>query len=96
MLIVGMAIGFVFATLAFAISLVSFPLLIDRHVGLSRAIVTSLNVARKNPTTVAVWGAIIAASLAFGAITLFIGLIVVLPVLGHATWHFYRRAVAKP
>lgn len=95
MLITGMLIGFVFATLAFVISLVSFPLLIDRHVGLAKAIVTSLNVARKNPTTVAVWAAIIALSLGLGAITLFAGLIVVLPVMGHASWHFYRRAVAK-
>lgn len=95
MMIVGVLIGFVFATLAFAISLVSFPLLIDRHVGLANAITTSFNVARKNPTTVAAWGAIIALSLAFGAITLFVGLIVVLPVMGHASWHFYRRAVAK-
>ena len=72
----------------------SFPLLLDRKVGLPTAVVTSFRVATENPRTIAIWGAIVAVSLAVGSIPAFLGLIVVLPVLGHATWHLYRRAVA--
>ncbi|MFD3191194.1 DUF2189 domain-containing protein [Sedimentitalea sp. HM32M-2] len=93
MLIVGLAVGFGFAIVALAISLVSFPLLIDRHVGLPRAVITSVRVARRSPKTAAAWGLIVAGSLAVGMATLFVGLMVILPVLGHATWHLYRRAV---
>lgn len=76
-----------------AISVVSFPLLLDRNVGVPVAIATSIRVARENPATVAVWGLIVAAELVIGSIPLFLGLIVVLPILGHATWHLYRRAI---
>ncbi len=93
MLIAGMAIGFVFAVVVLAISLVSFPLLIDRHSGILKAITTSVKITRQSPVTVAVWGAIVAVSLGLGVLTLFVGLIFVLPILGHATWHLYRRAV---
>ncbi len=93
MLIAGVAVGFVFAALALVISLVSFPLLLDRHVGVPNAIVTSMKIARRNPVVVAAWGAIVVVSLCLSVMTLFIGLIVALPILGHATWHLYRRAV---
>ncbi|MDK3074738.1 DUF2189 domain-containing protein [Sedimentitalea sp. JM2-8] len=93
MLIAGMAVGFVFALAALAVTLVSFPLLIDRHVGLPRAVVTSVRVVRRSPVAALTWGLIVALSLALGAATLFVGLIFVLPILGHATWHLYRRAV---
>lgn len=96
MLIAGCVAGLVFAALVLATSLVSFPLLLDRHVGLPVAVTTSMRIAQQNPVAVAVWGLIVAAGLAFGALTLFIGMIVVLPVLGHATWHLYRRAVVNP
>lgn len=95
MLIAGMAVGFVFALAALAVTLVSFPLLIDRHVGLPRAVVTSVRVVRRSPVAALTWGLIVALALALGAATLFVGLIFVLPILGHATWHLYRRAV-KP
>jgi uncharacterized membrane protein len=75
------------------ISVVSFPMLLDRTVSLETAIRTSINVVRRNPLTMAVWGLIIAAGLVIGSIPLLLGLIVVMPVLGHATWHLYRRAV---
>ena len=94
MIVIGMAVGFVFAAAALAISIVSVPLLLDRHVGVARAIGTSLKVTRMNPVPVAAWGLIVAVLLAIGTITLFIGLIFVLPILGHATWHLYRRAVS--
>lgn len=93
MILLGCAVGFVFALLALAVSLVSFPMLVDRHVGLPRAVMTSLRVARHNPVAALAWGLIVAVGLALGFATLFVGLIFVLPVLGHATWHLYRTAV---
>jgi uncharacterized membrane protein len=93
MLIVGGALGLGLAALVLAVSIVSFPLLLDRHVGLPTAVTTSLMVVKRNPVPVAVWGLIVATSLAFSAATLFIGLIFALPVLGHGTWHLYRRAI---
>jgi len=97
MIIVGCAIGFLFAALVLASSVVSFPLLLDRDVGLPVAVITSLRVTAANPGPIAVWGLIVAAGLVLGSIPFFLGLIVVLPVLGHATWHLYRRTVvAEP
>jgi uncharacterized membrane protein len=68
-------------------------LLVDRNVGLPRAVITSIEVAKKNPRTVVAWGLIVAGLMAAGSAPLFLGLIVVMPVLGHATWHLYRKAV---
>lgn len=93
MMAIGFAVGFLFAALVLAISVVSFPLLLDRPVGLPVALVTSIQVALANPGPIAAWGLIVAVGLALGSLPLFLGLIVVLPVLGHATWHLYRRAV---
>ncbi len=93
MMLVGIPLGGLFALLVLATSVVSFPLLIDRAVGLPVAVVTSARVARQNPVTVAIWGLIVAGLLVLGSIPLLLGLAVVLPVLGHATWHLYRRAV---
>jgi len=69
-------------------------MLIDQRVGVPVAVATSLRVTRENPVTVAAWGGIVAALMVLGSLPLFLGLIVVLPVLGHATWHLYRAAVA--
>ncbi|QBF33870.1 DUF2189 domain-containing protein [Thalassococcus sp. S3] len=93
MLVAGLGIGFVFAVAVLAISIVSFPLLIDRHVGIPKAVGTSIRLAQQNPRAVAAWGAVVVVLLGLGIGTLFMGLIFVLPVLGHATWHLYRRAV---
>lgn len=94
MVILGVAIGFFFALAALVASAVSFPLLLDRHVGVPMAVVTSARVFRTSPGPVLAWGAIVAVGLVVGAIPFLLGLIVILPVLGHATWHLYRRAVA--
>ncbi|CUK00269.1 putative integral membrane protein [Ruegeria denitrificans] len=94
MIIFGNAVGFLFALVALAISVVSFPLLLDRKVGLPVAVVTSVRVLRQNPGVILTWGFVVAALLVIGAIPMLLGLIVVMPVLGHATWHLYRRAVA--
>jgi len=93
LIIVGNAVGFGFALLAACLSVVSFPLLLDRNVGFAVAVYTSLKAVFKNPLTMAVWGFIVASMLLIGSLPFFFGLAVVLPVLGHATWHLYRRLV---
>lgn len=95
MTVAGFGVGFLFACLVLAISVVSFPLLIDRDVGLVNAIVTSVRLAAANPGPVALWGLIVAITLAVAAIPALLGLIVAIPILGHATWHLYRRAVPR-
>ena len=92
-MIVGNLIGFLFALVTLVISVISFPLLLDRDVGAAVAIQTSVRAVATNPVTMAVWGLIVALLLAVGSIPLFVGLAVVVPVLGHATWHLYRRVV---
>lgn len=96
MILIGMGVGFCFAYIVLMTSLISFPMLIDKRVGLPVAVSTSIALARKNPRTVLTWGLIVAVLLAVGSIPLFLGLIVALPVLGHATWHLYRKAVSYP
>jgi uncharacterized membrane protein len=91
----GSAIGFVFAVVALSISVVSFPLLLDRDVGALAAIQTSVWSVLANPFTMAVWGLIIAAVLATGLLLLFAGLAVAVPILAHASWHLYRRVVGS-
>jgi uncharacterized membrane protein len=93
LIIVGCGVGFLFAILALCISVVSFPLMLDRHATAIDAIRTSLRVVMKNPLAMAVWGLIVAVLLVVGSLPFFVGLAVVLPVLGHATWHLYRKAV---
>ncbi len=95
MIVVGMGVGFLFALLVLATSVVSFPLLLDRDVGIGPAIWTSLRVARANPVPIALWGLVVAAGLVIGSLPLLLGLIVVMPILGHATWHLYRKTVER-
>lgn len=93
LIIFGVGAGFLFAALVLSVGVVSFPLLLDRDVGAAVALLTSIRVVAKNPMTMALWGFIVAALLVIGSIPLFLGLTVVMPVLGHATWHLYRKAV---
>src|SRR5580658_4314740 len=93
LIVVGTGVGFVFAVVALTIGAISFPLLLDRDVGAAVALLTSIRVVLANPVTMALWGFIVAAMLVIGSIPFFLGLTVVMPVLGHATWHLYRRAV---
>ena len=93
LIIVGCGVGFLFAVTALCTSVVAFPLLLDRHSTAIDAVRTSLRVTMENPLLIAVWGLIVAALLVIGSLPFFVGLAVVLPVLGHATWHLYRRAV---
>jgi uncharacterized membrane protein len=87
----GMGAGFLFATLVLCISLISFPLMLDRTVSVETAVTASISAARANPRVVAIWGLIVAAGLVLGAAPVLVGLIITMPVLGHATWHLYRR-----
>jgi uncharacterized membrane protein len=93
LIIARWGIGFLFAALVLSISAISFPLLLDRDVGAGVAMQTSLRVTAANPLPMALWGLIVAALLVIGSIPLFVGLAVVMPLLGHATWHLYRRTV---
>jgi uncharacterized membrane protein len=96
MLGVGTAVGGLIALAFFAITVVSLPMLVDRKVDFITAIIVSLGTVRSNPTVMLGW-ALLVAVLLFGAmLPMFLGLLVVLPVLGHATWHLYRRAVLAP
>ncbi|HEY1505113.1 MAG TPA: DUF2189 domain-containing protein [Stellaceae bacterium] len=95
MIVIGIGVGFIFALVVFAISVVSFPLLLDRDVGLGVAVWTSLRAIIANPIPMAAWGMIVAAGLVLGSIPLLLGLIIVLPILGHASWHLYRHVVAR-
>jgi uncharacterized membrane protein len=91
---VGCFIGFCFAAATLAVSVVSFPLLLDRDAGALIAVATSIKTVRKNPIPMALWGLIVAAALLIGSLPFFMGLTLVVPVLGHATWHLYRKVVA--
>jgi uncharacterized membrane protein len=93
LIVVGCGVGLLFAAVALCVSVVAFPLMLDRHASVMDAIQTSLRVVMKNPATMAAWGLIVAALLVIGSLPLFVGLAVVLPVLGHATWHLYRKVL---
>jgi uncharacterized membrane protein len=95
MIAVGVGLGFLFAVLAMTISVVAFPLLVDRDAGLDTAVATSFRAVKTNLVPMAVWGMIVTAGLFVGALPLFLGLVVILPLLGHATWHLYRKLVPR-
>lgn len=94
LLLLGNFVGLLFAIVVLATSVVSFPMMLDRHCNPAIAVATSIRVVLRNPLTMATWGVIVAVLLALGCIPFFVGLAVVMPILGHATWHLYRRAVA--
>jgi uncharacterized membrane protein len=95
LILVGNAVGFLFALLVLVISVVSFPMLVDRDVSVGTAVRTSVRAVIANPQAMAVWGLIVAGGLLLGSLPLFFGLAVVFPVLGHATWHLYRKVVSR-
>ncbi|MEH6404640.1 MAG: DUF2189 domain-containing protein [Sneathiella sp.] len=95
LIVTGSVTGFIFAVLVLIISVVSFPLLLDRRVSALTAASASFRAVAANPKSMAVWGFIVALGLALGAVPLFLGLAVVMPVLGHATWHLYRKVVVS-
>jgi uncharacterized membrane protein len=96
LIILGHAIGFVFAAVVLCTTVVAFPLLLDRDVGAYEAIHTSVRAVLTNPVPMIAWGLIVAVLLIIGSVPVFAGLAVVLPILGHATWHLYRKVVEPP
>jgi uncharacterized membrane protein len=93
LVVIGMVVGFVFAAAVLAMTVVAFPLMLDRGADAETAVITSLRVVRTNPGPVAVWGLIVAAGMVLGSLPALIGLAVVLPILGHAAWHLYRKLI---
>ncbi|MER8366992.1 MAG: DUF2189 domain-containing protein [Mesorhizobium sp.] len=93
LILLGNAAGFAFAAIVLATTVVAFPLLLDRDVGAVSAVETSARAVMTNPLQMALWGLMVAVLLVIGSIPLFAGLAVVMPILGHATWHLYRRVV---
>jgi uncharacterized membrane protein len=95
LIVVGNLVGLVFAVAALSISVISFPMLVDRRAGPLTAAETSLRAVAANPKTFAAWGLIVAGLLVIGSIPLFVGLAVVLPILGYSTWRLYTRVVER-
>jgi len=93
LLVVGHLIGFIFALTVLSTTVVAFPLVLDQNTGVWTAVAASILATWKNPLPVLGWGACVASLLLLGSLSALVGLIVVLPVLGHATWHLYRRLV---
>ncbi|GJD93124.1 DUF2189 domain-containing protein [Methylobacterium iners] len=94
LILLGNLVGFAFSLLALSVSIVSVPLLVDREADALTAIETSIAAFRQNPRTLTLWGFVVAGMLVLGSLPLFVGLAVVMPILGHATWHLYERIVA--
>lgn len=94
LIVMGSGLGLLFAALVLTLSVVSFPMLLDQDVGITAAVATSVRAVLVNPVTMALWGLIVVILLAVGSVPFFLGLAVVMPVLGHATWHLYRCLVA--
>lgn len=93
LIILGNLLGFIFAVITLCTTVIAFPLLIERDTGALVAAETSFRAVMMNPIPMAIWGIIVAALLLLGSIPFFIGLAIVMPVLGHATWHVYRKVV---
>src|SRR6202012_6159740 len=93
LIVVGNGVGFLFALVVLIMSVVSFPLMLDRHIGLVTPVATSCRAVAANPLPMAFGGLGSAAGLVLGSAPLLFGLAVVMPVLGHATWHLYRAVI---
>jgi uncharacterized membrane protein len=96
LILAGNLVGLAFAVVAMAAGVVSLPLVLDRDVGVLVALATSVRAVAHNLVMMSLWGLVVAALLLIGSITLFAGLAIVVPVLGHATWHLYRKLVVSP
>lgn len=93
LIVVGCGVGFLFAVAVLIVSVVSFPMLLDRDASAVEAVQTSVRAVMANPVNMSLWGLIVVSLLVIGMVPLFVGLAVVMPVLGHATWHLYRKVV---
>jgi uncharacterized membrane protein len=93
LIVLGNLIGFVFALVTLCATVIAFPLLLDRDTGALVAVETSVRAVAKNPLPMLAWGLIVALGLIIGSIPIFVGLAVVIPIFGHATWHLYRKTI---
>jgi len=94
-LLLGNAVGALLSLVVFSLTLVSFPLLLDRDIDFVTAMITSVRAIVLSPAPTVGWGFTVAVLLLLGCLPAFLGLIVVLPILGHATWHLYRKLVVR-
>ena len=90
---VGSMVGAVFAGIIFAAGAFSIPMLMDRKVDTVTAVITSINAVLKNKLAMLVWGLLIIVLIVVGILTFYIGFVVLLPIVGHATWHAYRETI---
>ena len=95
-LAVGHVVGAVLALVLFSITVISIPLLLDRESDFVTAMITSVKTVMSNPVPMVIWGIFVTLAVIASSVPLFAGLLVTLPVLGHATWHLYKKAVAAP
>jgi uncharacterized membrane protein len=95
LLIVGTAVGMALAATVFAVSAVAVPLLMVERVDVVTAALTSVTACRKNPKAMALWAALIVGAMLFGFVTLFFGLVIMFPLIGHATWHAFRDLIER-
>ncbi|MFO1134367.1 MAG: DUF2189 domain-containing protein [Rhodoblastus sp.] len=93
--VIGNAVGFVFAAAVYCATVIAFPLLLDRDCGIVEAVRASCEAVLRNPVPMTVWAITIVMTLALGFLTLFVGMAVAMPVLGHATWRLYRALVPR-
>lgn len=90
---IGSAIGAIFSTVVFTASAFSLPMIMDRKTDAITAVITSVNAVLRNKLTMLIWAGIIVSFVAVGFLTFFVGFIVLLPLIGHATWHAYRETI---
>ncbi|EKF19233.1 DUF2189 domain-containing protein [Nitratireductor pacificus] len=93
LMVLGNGIGLIFALAVLITTSIAFPMLVDRDCGAVAAVLTSIRAAGRNPLPMLLWGIVVAGALIVGSLPLFAGLAVVMPILGHATWHLYRKLV---
>ena len=96
LIVVGNVVGFIFAFVVLATTVIAFPLLLDQNVGAAAAVRTSVRAVATNPVPMLAWGLIVSATMIAGSVPLLAGLALVLPILGHSTWHLYRKTVESP
>jgi uncharacterized membrane protein len=90
---IGTGVGAVFAGIIFIASAFSLPMIMDRKVDMVTAVVTSVNAVLRNKQAMLVWAGLIILSVIFSFVTLFFGFLILLPVIGHATWHAYQETI---